>query len=31
VEGTALPETVPLELLTVHEAGGHLFMRYRVS
>jgi riboflavin biosynthesis pyrimidine reductase len=31
VEGTALPEAVPLELLTVHEAGGHLFMRYRVS
>ena len=31
VEGKALPEAVDLELLTVHEAGGHLFMRYRVS
>lgn len=31
VEGPPLPETVELDLLTVHEAGGHLFMRYRVS
>jgi riboflavin biosynthesis pyrimidine reductase len=31
VEGLPLPATVELELLTVHEAGGHLFMRYRVS
>jgi riboflavin biosynthesis pyrimidine reductase len=31
VEGGPLPDTVGLELLTVHEAGGHLFLRYRVS
>lgn len=31
VEGGALPETVGLELLTAHEASGHLFLRYRVS
>jgi riboflavin biosynthesis pyrimidine reductase len=31
VEGLSLPEAVDLELLTVHEADGHLFMRYRVS
>jgi riboflavin biosynthesis pyrimidine reductase len=31
VEGLALPAPVDLELLTVHEAGGHLFLRYRVS
>ena len=31
VEGKALPEAVNVELLTVHEADGHLFMRYRVS
>jgi riboflavin biosynthesis pyrimidine reductase len=31
VEGPPLPEAVDLELLTVHEAGGHLFLRYRVS
>jgi len=31
VEGLPLPATVELELLTVHEAGGDLFMRYRVS
>lgn len=31
VEGAPLPEAVTLELLTVHEAGGHLFLRYRVS
>jgi 5-amino-6-(5-phosphoribosylamino)uracil reductase len=28
VEGPPLPEPVPLELLTVHEAGGQLFTRY---
>ena len=31
VEGPPLPEAVTLEPLTVHEAGGHLFVRYRVS
>ena len=31
VEGLALPEAVDLELLTLHEASGHLFARYRVS
>jgi riboflavin biosynthesis pyrimidine reductase len=31
IEGHALPEAVDLELLTIHEAAGHLFMRYRVS
>jgi riboflavin biosynthesis pyrimidine reductase len=31
VEGAALPDAVGLELLTVHEAGGHLFLRYRVG
>jgi riboflavin biosynthesis pyrimidine reductase len=31
VEGAPLPMPVDLELLTVHEAGGHLFLRYRVS
>jgi riboflavin biosynthesis pyrimidine reductase len=31
VEGFALPGPVDLELLTVLEAGGHLFLRYRVS
>jgi riboflavin biosynthesis pyrimidine reductase len=30
VEGIALPETVELELLTVHEAQGHVFLRYAV-
>ena len=31
VEGPSLSAAVELELLTVHEAQGHLFMRYRVS
>jgi 5-amino-6-(5-phosphoribosylamino)uracil reductase len=31
VEGLSLPEAKELELLTVYEADGHLFMRYRVS
>ncbi|HYZ29116.1 MAG TPA: dihydrofolate reductase family protein, partial [Thermoleophilaceae bacterium] len=31
VEGLALPKTEDLELLTLHEADGHLFVRYRVS
>lgn len=31
VEGMPLPHPVDLELLTVHEAGGHLFTRYRVG
>jgi riboflavin biosynthesis pyrimidine reductase len=31
VEGPPLPKTVDLELLTVHEADSHLFLRYRVS
>jgi riboflavin biosynthesis pyrimidine reductase len=31
VEGPPLAIPVELELLTVHEADGHLFMRYRVS
>jgi riboflavin biosynthesis pyrimidine reductase len=31
VEGISLPYARALELVTVHEADGHLFMRYRVS
>jgi 5-amino-6-(5-phosphoribosylamino)uracil reductase len=31
VEGIPLPDAVGLELLTIHEAEGHLFLRYRVS
>jgi riboflavin biosynthesis pyrimidine reductase len=31
VEGQALPAAVDLELLTLHEADGHLFARYSVS
>jgi 5-amino-6-(5-phosphoribosylamino)uracil reductase len=31
VEGAPLPGAVDLELISVHEAGGHLFLRYRVS
>jgi riboflavin biosynthesis pyrimidine reductase len=31
VEGPALPGAVELELLTVHESAGHLFLRYRVG
>ncbi|HEX4719806.1 MAG TPA: dihydrofolate reductase family protein [Thermoleophilaceae bacterium] len=31
VEGAPLPKPVELELVTVHEAHGHLFTRYRVS
>jgi riboflavin biosynthesis pyrimidine reductase len=31
VEGKALPDALDVELITVHEADGHLFMRYRVS
>ena len=31
VEGVSMPEAIDLELLSVHEAGGHLFLRYRVS
>jgi riboflavin biosynthesis pyrimidine reductase len=31
VEGPPLPQPADLELLTAHEAGGHLFLRYRVS
>lgn len=30
VEGAPLPGPADLELLTVHEAAGHLFLRYRV-
>ena len=30
VEGIALRHALDLELLTIHEAGGHLFLRYRV-
>lgn len=30
VEGPPLPEPVELELLSLHEADGHLFTRYRV-
>lgn len=30
VEGAPLPDTVEVDLLTVHEAGGHLFLRYAV-
>jgi riboflavin biosynthesis pyrimidine reductase len=31
VEGNALPTPVGLALLSVHEADGHLFLRYRVE
>jgi len=31
VEGPPLPEAVDLELMTAHEADGHLFLRYRVT
>jgi riboflavin-specific deaminase-like protein len=31
VEGTPLPAPVPLGLLTAHEQGGHMFLRYRVD
>jgi riboflavin biosynthesis pyrimidine reductase len=31
VEGAPLPEPVGLEVLTIHESDGHLFLRYRVS
>jgi riboflavin biosynthesis pyrimidine reductase len=31
VEGLSLAHPVELELLTAHEADGHLFLRYRVS
>jgi riboflavin-specific deaminase-like protein len=31
VEGAPLPAPRPLDLLTLHEAGGHLFLRYRVG
>jgi riboflavin biosynthesis pyrimidine reductase len=31
VEGTALPAAVDMELLSLHEADGHVFFRYRVS
>lgn len=31
VEGAPLPAPALLDLLTVHEAGGHLFMRYAVG
>lgn len=31
VEGPPLPDAVMLQLLTVHEAGGHLFLRYAVG
>jgi riboflavin biosynthesis pyrimidine reductase len=31
VEGLPLPAVVDLDLLSVHEAGGHLFLRYRVG
>jgi riboflavin-specific deaminase-like protein len=31
VEGLPLPAPAVLELVTVHEAGGHLFLRYRVG
>jgi riboflavin biosynthesis pyrimidine reductase len=30
VEGVALPEAVELDLLTAHEADGHVFLRYAV-
>jgi riboflavin biosynthesis pyrimidine reductase len=30
IEGTPLPKPLDLELLTVHETGGHLFLRYRL-
>jgi riboflavin biosynthesis pyrimidine reductase len=30
VEGVTLPDAVELELLTAHEAQGHLFLRYAV-
>jgi riboflavin-specific deaminase-like protein len=31
VEGAPLPGPALLELVSVHEAGGHLFLRYRVG
>lgn len=31
VEGLSLAQPVDLGLISVHEAGGHLFLRYRVS
>jgi riboflavin-specific deaminase-like protein len=31
VEGAPLPSPAMLELMTVHEAGGHLFLRYGVG
>jgi len=31
VEGQALSGALALDLMTVHEAAGHLFLRYRVS
>jgi 5-amino-6-(5-phosphoribosylamino)uracil reductase len=31
VEGLPLPAPAMLDLMTVHEAGGHLFLRYRVG
>jgi len=31
VEGPPLPSPAELELLSAHEAGGHLFLRYRVT
>jgi riboflavin biosynthesis pyrimidine reductase len=31
IDGPPLPTPVELDLLTVHEADGHLFVRYRVS
>jgi hypothetical protein len=31
VEGTALPAPVDMELLSLHEADGHVFFRYRVN
>jgi riboflavin biosynthesis pyrimidine reductase len=30
VEGLALPDAIEAELLTVHEAQGHLFLRYSI-
>ena len=31
VEGVALPAPAELRLITIHEAGGHLFLRYEVG
>jgi riboflavin biosynthesis pyrimidine reductase len=31
VEGAPLPGPVDVELMTAHEAAGHLFLRYRVG